>query len=207
MVLSAVVLAGCSSGGGSDSPSANGPRQVTPGPYRMTMPKAILGGTFTESDHAEPDQNIASALSGQVENGVTAFATYQPANRKSDTEGTVVAVIGVYGTVLSPVTAREEFLKFAESRSVTGDVQTTVIIGPRTFTPGSSSEPVSCRIVRKTDSTGTSWQPGCSWADGSAVARVSESVDPRDSPADYDLEALAAKTATVRNEVRTPVTP
>ncbi|MFC9293739.1 hypothetical protein ACFTWH_06750 [Streptomyces sp. NPDC057011] len=167
------------------------------------MPKAVLKGTFTESDHSKPDQNIASTLSGQIENGVSAFAAYQPADRKSDTSGPVLAVTGVYGTVLSPVTARDEFLKILDRRHSV-PTQSTVIIGPRTILPQGSSEPVSCRIVRETDQFGTNWGPDCSWADGSAVVEVTLSVDFSKPPAEFDLEAFAAKTATIRNEVRAP---
>ncbi|MFJ4776769.1 hypothetical protein [Streptomyces sp. NPDC088762] len=170
------------------------------------MPKAVLGGTFTESDHAEPDQGIASMLSGQIENGVSAFAAYQPADRKSDTSGPVLAVTGVYGTVLSPVTARAELLKFLDRRHSV-PTQSTVIIGPRTITPQGSSEPVSCRIVRETDQFGTTWGPDCSWADGSAVVDVTQTVDFNKPAAEFDLDAFAAKTAIIRREVRAPMTP
>ncbi|MGW1170585.1 hypothetical protein [Streptomyces sp. NPDC002550] len=168
------------------------------------MPKAVLKGTYTESDHAKPDPNIASMLSGQIENGISAFATYQPADRKSETSGPVIAVIGVYGTVLSPVTARNEFLKLVDSRTLATDVHSAVIIGPRTITPQDSTEPVSCRIVRKVDDFGTTWLPDCSWADGSAVVDVNQTVGLDKSPAQFDLDALAAKTATIRDEVRAP---
>ncbi|MEU0008245.1 hypothetical protein ABZ079_29305 [Streptomyces sp. NPDC006314] len=170
------------------------------------MPKSVLEGTFTESDHSEPDQNIASMLSGQIENGISAFAAYQPADRKSETAGPVTAVTGVYGTVLSPVTARERFLKILDSRIP--DRRSAVIVGPRTITPQGSTEPVSCRILRHVDEYGTaSWTPDCSWADGSAVADVTQTVDLSKPPAQFDLEAFAAKTATIRNEVRAPVAP
>ncbi|MFI2761911.1 hypothetical protein ACH5A3_24090 [Streptomyces echinatus] len=201
-----VLLAGCGGSGESGRPSMSGPRQkdVPSGPYQLKMPKSVEKGTFTESDHSEPDQNIASMLSGQIEHGVSAFAAYQPADRKSETSGPVVSVTGVYGTVLSPVTARDEFLKILDSRTIDTDVRSTVIVGPRTITPQGSSEPVSCRIVRKADEFGTTWKPDCSWADGSAVVDVSQTVDPDQPPAAFDLEAFAARTATIRDEVRAP---
>ncbi|MGW7261160.1 hypothetical protein [Streptomyces sp. NPDC054834] len=210
--MTTVTLAGCggsegSGGSGSPSMSGQGHAAVPSGPYQLKMPKAVLEGAFTESDHAKPDPNIASMLSGQIENGVSAFAAYQPADRKSETSGPVVAVTGVYGTVLSPVTARDEFLKILDSRTIATDVRSTVIIGPRTITPRGSSEPVSCRVVQKVDEFGTTWQPDCSWADGSAVVDVNQTVDPDKPPAQFDLAALAARTATIRNEVRAPVAP
>ncbi|WP_326708105.1 hypothetical protein OG758_00720 [Streptomyces sp. NBC_01474] len=171
------------------------------------MPAAVLKGTFTESDHSEPDQNIASQLSGQIEDGVTAFAAYQPAERKSETSGPVLAVTGVHGTVLNPVTARAEFREILDRRSEVPDRRTTVIIGPRTIIPRGSSEPVSCRIVRHEDEFGTTWGPNCSWADGSAVADVSQAVNSSRPPAEFDLEAFAAKTASIRKEVRAPTAP
>ncbi|MFF9771888.1 hypothetical protein ACF1GT_35860 [Streptomyces sp. NPDC014636] len=114
---------------------------------------------------------------------------------------------GVYGTVLSPVTARNEFLKIIDSRTLSTDLHSAVIIGPRTITPQGASEPVSCRIVRKVDEYGTTWLPDCSWVDGSAVVDVNQTPDLDKPPAEFDLGALAAKTATIRNEVRAPMAP
>lgn len=207
--MATVALAGCGGGGESGSPLANSPGQaiVPSGPYRLNMPNAVLEGTFTEADHSEPDQNIASALSGQIENGVSAFAAYQPADRKSETSGPVLAVTGVYGTVLSPVTARDELLKILDRRTSVPDMRSTVIVGPRTIIPKGSSEPVSCRIVQEIDKYGTTWEPDCSWADGSAVVHVSQTVDFSKPPAGFDLDAFAAKTAIIRKEVRAPMAP
>ncbi|MEU4496995.1 hypothetical protein AB0F96_27020 [Streptomyces sp. NPDC023998] len=171
------------------------------------MPKAVLKGVFTESDHSAPDQNIPMMLSGQIEHGVSAFAAYQPADRTTETSGPVLAVTGVYGTVLNPVTARDEFLKILDRRTSVPDRRSTVIIGPRTIIPQGSSEPVSCRIVQEVDQFGTTWEPDCSWADGSAVAHVSQTVDFKKPSAEFDLEAFAAKTAIIRNEVRAPIAP
>lgn len=203
------VLAGCGGSGGSAIPPTSGPGQasVPAGPYRLKMPKAVLKGVFTESDHSTPDQNIPIMLSGQIEHGVSAFAAYQPADRTTETSGPVLAVTGVYGTVLNPVTARDEFLKILDRRTSVPDMRSTVIIGPRTIIPQGSSEPVSCRIVQAVDQFGTTWKPDCSWADGSAVAHVSQTVDFKKPPAEFDLEAFAAKTAIIRNEVRAPIAP
>jgi hypothetical protein len=207
--MATVALAGCGDSGESGSPSMDGPGQVSvpSAPYRLKMPEAVLKGAFTESDHSEPDQNIASMLSGQIENGISAFAAYQLADRKSDTSGPVLAVTGVYGTVLSPVAGRDQFLKILDRRTSDPDGRSTVIIGPRTIIPQGSSEPVSCRIVREVDQFGTTWQPDCSWADGSAVVDVTQTVHSDKPPAEFDLEAFAAKTAIIRNEVRAPTSP
>ncbi|MFJ5726160.1 hypothetical protein [Streptomyces sp. NPDC093149] len=171
------------------------------------MPEAVLKGTFTEADHSEPDQGIAAMLSGQIESPISAFAAYQPADRTSETSGPVLAVTGVYGTVLSPVAARDQFLQILDSRTTDPDSRSTVIIGPRTVVPQGFSEPVSCRIVREVDQFGTTWAPGCSWADGSAVVYVTQSVQSDKDPAAFDLENFAAKTAIIRNEVRAPMAP
>ncbi|MFG2753772.1 hypothetical protein [Streptomyces xanthophaeus] len=117
----------------------------------------------------------------------------------------MLAVTGVYGKVLSPVTARDEFLQILDRRTSVPDMRSTVIIGPRTIVPKGALEPVSCRIVREVDQFGTTWQPDCSWADGSAVVHVSQTVDFAKPPAEFDLDAFAAKAATIRNEVRVPI--
>ncbi|MEU8550981.1 hypothetical protein AB0C81_29060 [Streptomyces roseoverticillatus] len=109
--------------------------------------------------------------------------------------------------MLSPVTARDELLEILDSRTMIQDERSVVITGPRTIIPQGSSEPVSCRIVRKTSEFGTSWQPDCSWADGSAVVKVAQTVDLKKPPAEFDLEAFAAKTAIIRKEVRAPMAP
>ncbi|MFB7428783.1 hypothetical protein ACFC0K_36485 [Streptomyces hydrogenans] len=202
-------VTGCSSGQ-SGVPALDGaaPAPSLTGPYRLQTPATLLNGTFTESDHSEPDQGIATRLSGQIDKGVSAFAAYRPTDAKSEHEGPVLAVTGVYGTVLNPVTARDQFLEIADSRLMEG-ARSTVIIGPRTITPQGFSEPVFCRIVQETSEFGTTWGPSCAWADGSAVAEVAETVDRSTAkdPAEFDLEAFAVKTATIRNEVRIPVTP
>ncbi|MEU9377183.1 hypothetical protein AB0D94_25880 [Streptomyces sp. NPDC048255] len=201
-------MAGCGGSGGSVSSPMNGPGQapVPAGPYRLEMPKEVLKGTYKESDHSAPDQNIPVMLSGQIEHGVSAFAAYQPTGSTSDT-GPVLAVTGVYGTVLNPVTARDEFLKILDRRTSVPDRRSTVITGPRAIIPQGSSEPVSCRVVRRADQFGTVWEPDCAWADGSAVVHVSHTVYFEKPSADFDLEALAAKTAIIRNEVRVAVAP
>lgn len=109
--------------------------------------------------------------------------------------------------MLSPVTARDEFLKILDRRTSVPDRRSTVITGPRTIVPKGALEPVSCRIVREVDQFGTTWQPDCSWADGSAVVRVSQTVDFEKPPTEFDLEAFAAKAAIIRNEVRVPMAP
>ncbi|WLQ53719.1 hypothetical protein P8A21_39950 (plasmid) [Streptomyces poriferorum] len=216
--IATLALAGC---GGSGKSSTEGSIHPSDGsstgssghawdpsvPYRLKMPAAVLNGAFTEADHSEPDQGIASMLSGQIETGISAFAAYRPADRTSDTSGPVLAVTGVYGTVLSPVDARDQFLKILDSRTSDPEGRSTVIIGPRTVIPQGSSEPVSCRIVQETDQFGTTWQPSCSWADGSAVVEVTQSVQSNKNPAAFGLEAFAAKTAIIRNEVRSPAAP
>ncbi|MEU0221511.1 hypothetical protein ABZ281_43690 [Streptomyces sp. NPDC006265] len=119
------------------------------------MPKSVLNGTFTESDHAEPDQKIASPLYGQIENGTSAFAAYQSADRESETSRPVLAVTGVYGTVLSPITARDEFLKILDRRIP--DRSSTVIIEDRQAAHPSAW--AACVRRRLTASRA----PGCQW--------------------------------------------
>lgn len=97
--------------------TGSGRASAPAGPYRLETPKTVLKSTFTESDHSAPDQDTPLMLSDQIEHGVSAFASYQPADRTSETSGPVLAVTGVYGTVLSPVTARDEFLKILDRRT------------------------------------------------------------------------------------------
>lgn len=202
-VMGLIVLTGCSGGTGV-SPLDGAHSVASPsGPYRLHMPTTLVKGTFTESDHSEPDQNIAAQLSGQIENGTSAFAAYRPTG---DEDGPVLAVTGVSGTVLNPVTARDQFLEIVDSLLMTG-ARFTVLIGPRTITPRGYAEPVSCRIVQESSEFGTTWAPSCSWADGSAVAEVTETIMQATGgePEEFDLEAFAVKTAIIRDEVRAPV--
>ncbi|MEW2586130.1 hypothetical protein [Streptomyces virginiae] len=48
------------------------------------------------------------------------------------------------------------------------------------------------------------WEPDCSWSNGSTLARVAQTVDCKKPPAEFDLEAFAAKATRIRNEVRVP---
>jgi hypothetical protein len=60
---------------------------------------------------------------------------------------------------------------------------------------------------REVDRFGTTWEPDCFWADGSAVVHVFQTVDFEKPSAEFDLEAFAAKTAIIRNEVRVVLAP
>ncbi|MGG7569455.1 hypothetical protein [Streptomyces sirii] len=72
-------------------------------------------------------------MAGQIEHPKAAFGAYKPRNQGS--QALVLTVTGVYGTVLRPVTARDEFLRILDRR----DNEPRALAAPRLITPPGSS--------------------------------------------------------------------
>ncbi|MET7620550.1 hypothetical protein [Streptomyces sp. NPDC005408] len=163
------------------------------------MPDSLAHGHYQrDHDAAAPDETLAELMAGQVEHPKAAFGAYDPVTK--DSQATVLSVTGVYGTVLSPVTARDELLRFLDRR----DNGPRPLAGPRTITPPGSQEPLQCRVTTRRmpavdfDTVAAE----CTWADASSVATVSEVLRSNVKPEDVDLDAFATEVNAIRKDVR-----
>jgi len=161
------------------------------------MPESLAHGRYRrDHDAADPDETLAELMAGQVEHPTAAFGAYDPVNESS--QALVLTVTGVYGTVLSPVTARDELIRILDRR----DNDPRPLAGPRTITPPGSQEPLQCRVTtqRRPDVDFDMVAAACAWADASSVVMVSEAVR-SNRPEDVDLDAFASEVNAIRNDV------
>ncbi|WP_216591362.1 hypothetical protein [Streptomyces brasiliscabiei] len=190
--------AGCGSDAGSDITQSS-PQQTVPAYDRLVMPDSLADGRYRrDRDAADPDKTLAELMSGQVEQPTAAFGAYDPASDRS--QALTLSVTGVYGTVLSPVTARDEFLRILDRR----DNGPVPLVGPRAITPPGAQEPLQCRVTtrRMPDVDFDTVEAACTWADASTVAMVSEVLRPTVKPEDVNLDAFASEVDAIRNDVR-----
>ncbi|MCX5427935.1 hypothetical protein OHU11_09640 [Streptomyces sp. NBC_00257] len=164
------------------------------------MPEALTDGHYKrEQDASDPDEGVAELMKGQVQAPTSVFGAYLPAN--TDKPGShILTVTGVYGTVLSPVTARDELLQILDSRWE----EHSTVVGPRLITPTQSAEPLQCRVSEKTATGSDSayLETSCAWADASSVVEVVQSMGLDVRPEEADLDAFASTVAAIRGEVR-----
>ncbi|MET8676017.1 hypothetical protein ABZW18_00020 [Streptomyces sp. NPDC004647] len=163
------------------------------------MPDTLAHGHYRRTrDAAGPDKTLAELMSGQVEHPTAAFGAYNPVSKRS--QALALSVTGVYGTVLSPVTARDELLRVLDRR----DNGPRPLVGPRTITPPGSQEPLQCRVTtrRMPDVDFDTVEAACTWADASTVATVREVLRSTVKPEDVNLDAFAGEVDAIRNDVR-----
>ncbi|KIF05536.1 hypothetical protein PL81_12660 [Streptomyces sp. RSD-27] len=167
----------------------------------MVLPPTLLGGKYKETEHAEPEEALASGLSDWIDNPVPIFAAYEgPTSPDRNKPADMLTVTGVQGAVLSPVQARTHMLDTLDRR---WEFPQETVAGPRAITP-SGGEPLSCRVTKRRHELGQSFislDRECTWADASAVIAVAGSVDWDTPPASVDLDTFAASVATIRNDV------
>lgn len=200
LVTAFVLLVGCSTTDEHPATPAKRDKAERPELYRLAMKDAVAHGSYVRSkDAADPDATLAEAMAGQVQDPTPVFGAYHP---KGDEYGSILAVTGVYGTVLSPVTARNELQQVLDRR----DNDPEVLVGPRTIHVPGSDEPLECRIAKKTvDALGdplTLVDKECMWADASTVATVTQSIGRGSTAGTVDLRAFARRVSAIRDDVR-----
>ncbi|MGW7073053.1 hypothetical protein ACWGII_41205 [Streptomyces sp. NPDC054855] len=200
LVAASVLLVGCSATDEHPANPAKGDTAERPDLYRLAMKDAVAHGSYVRSkDAADADETLAEAMAGQVQGPTPVFGAYHP---KGDEYGGILTVTGVYGTVLSPVTARNELQQVLDRR----DNDPQVLVGPRTIHVPGSDEPLECRVAKKTvDALGdplTMVGKECMWADASTVATVSQSIGRGSAAGKVDLKAFARRVSAIRDDVR-----
>ncbi|MFJ8078169.1 hypothetical protein ACIQ7Q_30620 [Streptomyces sp. NPDC096176] len=179
---------------GEAAPQADGPMR-----YRETPPDDLARGQYKRShDAADPDVTLAELMAGQVEDPTAVFGAYDPVRENANDIS--LSVTGVTGTVLSPVTARDELLRILDRR----DNDPQALVGPRSITPNGSREPLTCRVTTRTspDVDFSTLEASCTWADESAVLKVNKVMRSGVDAGDVDLDALAAESSTIRDDLR-----
>lgn len=206
MKLAAIAAAVAAAATGCADNSDSGTAQAAPKPgqtaltyHRLIMPDSLAHGHYQrDHDAADPDETLAELMAGQVEHPNAAFGAYDPATK--DSQALSLSVTGVYGTVLSPVTARHELIRILDRR----DNGPQPLAGPRTITPPGSQEPLQCRVTtrRTPDVDFDTMEVACFWADASTVAMVREILRSNVKPEDVDLDAFATEVNAIRKDVR-----
>ncbi|MGW4386526.1 hypothetical protein [Streptomyces sp. NPDC004685] len=197
LAAASMMLFGCSTS--EPKPSGHSPDTGKPERYVLTMPDTVAQGRYKrDHDAADPDRTLAELMAGQVQDPTAAFGAYDPTvvNKQN---GLVLTVTGVYGTVLSPVTARDELVKVLDRR----DDGPNVVGGPRMITPSGSTEPLQCRVAERElpASDDTAMEASCTWADASTVVKVAKAMGAV-GPTDVDLDAFASVVGAIRDGIR-----
>ncbi|MFD7918241.1 hypothetical protein ACFV3R_03295 [Streptomyces sp. NPDC059740] len=187
-------------------------------PYKMVMPASILNGEFTKNDAASssgpasvPDDSEAKKW------GVSDAQSVSGQYAKAKTEQ--MSVAGVYGKIGDPEGAVDAAYAASDKEMSDGasssaaSFKIITLKQPTSYSPDDFDGAVmKCSVKQITSGSGgmTIKMPFtmCIWGDSSAIGIVTHVVTPTvgdtNPSGDTDAEALANKTAQIRNEVKQP---
>ncbi|MFE2977199.1 hypothetical protein [Streptomyces sp. NPDC059258] len=166
--------------------------------YELVLRQKVLDGEFTLA------QDLSSSEGKKIE------GMYDPTVRDAK------AVVGQYGSakggalVISGMHGR-----FTEPEDMTGKMMkggaegqgATVAVPPKEFTPAGHDITLECQVLQSNQNGVRANIPMCAWADGNTGASVGI-IRPDTAlkdPTAIDLEAAAAETAEIREEIRRPI--
>ncbi|MEV4333450.1 hypothetical protein AB0K02_23395 [Streptomyces sp. NPDC049597] len=180
-------------GGGSEFPATE---------YELTAPKTLLDGKYELADDqsAQRQQQLESSAvdESNIRDPQATVAQYT-----SKSEGGVLVLSGMHGSIKDPDAARRQILDGA----ATAD-GATLSVPAKDFTPAGSEVTITCQVVTMAQTGGgSSPLPICAWADENTNASVSviTAAGATQSPEEVDLAAAAEATAQVREEIRRPI--
>ncbi|ARF75247.1 hypothetical protein B7C62_25615 [Kitasatospora albolonga] len=166
--------------------------------YRLVLEPKLLDGEFSLA------QDLSATEGKKMEDA------YDPGIRDAK------AVVGQYGSAKGGVLVISGMYgRFADSGAIAGKMMkgasegdgATVAIRPREFTPAGSDVPIECQVLRSVKDGIPVTFPMCAWGDDNTGVSVGiirpETV--RKAPNAVDLEAMAAETAQIREEMRQPI--
>ncbi|MFD5512444.1 hypothetical protein ACFWIB_32390 [Streptomyces sp. NPDC127051] len=170
--------------------------------YRLTVPKTLLGGSYTLSEDLSQTQG-KEAIKGydpKIRNPKPATGRYASGS-PTQPDG-VLALSGMYGQFKDPADSRR---KMMDGASKADGAKTAV--QPRDITPAGTGITVTCQVLTSVQEGETTTLPMCSWADEntSAMVAVVSPETARQDPASVDLDGLARTTLKVRAEARQPI--
>ncbi|MER6094830.1 hypothetical protein ABT154_03025 [Streptomyces sp. NPDC001728] len=166
--------------------------------HKLVVPKTLLGGKYTlVSDLSDTQgKEIEDTPDLTVKDATAAVGQY------GGKDGAVLVLSGMYGRIKSGEASRASILEGAAK-----DKGSTLVVGPKEFTPAGYGVTVSCQVTTSKTALGTTTLPMCAWGDDNTAAAVAL-VDPGSATADpegIDLAALAETAAKVRAETRKPL--
>ncbi|MGW6155654.1 hypothetical protein ACWFRM_21295 [Streptomyces sp. NPDC055144] len=180
-----------------------GGRAAAPDPsaqqYRLALPETIDSGAF----------RLGQDISDRYENSVDGGDAYaQSLRTKAGVYGAKsgsgqLVYTGSFSDRHNPFYPKMGLLDGMEK-----NVSMTVSVSRRDMaTQSSAGDNMACEVLTKTEGSQESTIGVCSWADhytqGAIVDNSPDSFGI--APEDYDLDALAKRTARIRDEVRVPV--
>ncbi|MFD4141915.1 hypothetical protein [Streptomyces sp. NPDC058572] len=168
--------------------------------YRLTVPRTLLGGKYelAEDKSAEQRPEMADMSEANIRDPQPAVAHWL-----SESDGGVLAVSGLYGSIKDPDEARDAIL-----RGAAGAKGAAQVVAPRNATPAGSDVTITCQVLTGKQQDGSTMTfPMCAWADDNtngSVAMVTPATAAQ-SPQDVDMDVVAETTVKVREEMRKPV--
>jgi hypothetical protein len=168
--------------------------------YRLTVPRTLLDGRYelAEDKSAQQRPKMAGMSEANIRDSQPAVAHWL-----AESDGGVLAVSGLYGSIKDPDEARASIL--AGAAEAPGS---TRVVAPRDATPAGSDVTITCQVLTAKQEDGSTMTfPMCAWADDNtngSVTTITPATATR-SPEDVDLDAVAETTVKVREEMREPI--
>jgi hypothetical protein len=171
--------------------------------YRLTLEQKVLDGKYelAQDLSATQGQKMADEADGAWDAKDAKAVVGQYAMGGDQTKG-VLVISGMYGRFKNVDEARDNMMKGA------GDADgATVVVEPRDFHPAGSDVTITCQVVTQSSGGVDITMPMCGWADGNTGASIAKAgAGPANQdPKSVDLDAAAAETAKIRQEIRQPL--
>lgn len=166
--------------------------------YQLVLRQELMDGEFTLA------QDLSSSEGKKIED------MYDPAVRDAkavvgqynSAKGGVLVISGMYGRFTEPEAMPGKMMKGgAEGKGA------TVAVPPKEFTPAGHDITLKCQVLQSNQNGVRANIPMCAWGDdntGASVGIIRPETALKD-PEAIDLEAAAAETAEIREEIRRPI--
>ncbi|MXG25154.1 hypothetical protein [Streptomyces sp. YIM 132580] len=198
IVVGAVVLAGGIAFGVSHLVGKTADAAFPEARYKLVLEQKLLDGEFTLA------QDLSSTEGKKIEK------MYDPTVRDakavvgqySSAKGGALVISGMYGKFTSPEVMTGKMM----DGGAAGD-GATVVVPPKKFTPAGYDITLECQVLQSSKSGVKANIPMCAWGDentGVSVGIIRAETALKDA-ASIDLEAAAAETAEIRQEIRQPI--
>ncbi|MET9515547.1 hypothetical protein [Streptomyces sp. NPDC002994] len=171
--------------------------------YRLTLPKTLLGGTYTLAEdlsNSAPQESSGSWDKSDMKNWTGVAAQYT--GKGGVESGEVLTLSGFYGQIRHPEDARASLLRGASQGE-----NVTLAVPAEEITPAGADMSLSCQVMTSDQAGTKATVPMCAWADdntSAVVAQVGKDTVSQ-APEEVDLEKVAARVLEVRDEMRRPL--
>lgn len=166
--------------------------------YRIVLPQRVLDDEFILAQDLSRTEGkkIEEMYDPTIRDGKAAVAHY------GSSEGGVLVISGMYGRFADPGPMSDKMMKGGADGE-----GATVVVPPAEFTPAGYDVVVQCQVLQSDKDGVKATIPMCAWGDDNtavSVGVIRPDIALRD-PKKIDLEAAAAETAKVREEIRKPI--